>query len=124
VRQLTATAQVRRRKPGTLAKKEIMKYQTSTQLLFRRLPFARLVRDIMRRVGRQPLPGYVDEDIEYRISADALEALQTATEDFLAELFATSVLCSTHANRVTLMAKDMNLVGRIRDKEWDKILRR
>ncbi|EOD21308.1 hypothetical protein EMIHUDRAFT_74990, partial [Emiliania huxleyi CCMP1516] len=35
-----------RRRPGTVALREIRKYQRSTELLIRKLPFARLVREI------------------------------------------------------------------------------
>ena len=50
----------------------------------------------------------------YRIQADALEALQTASEAFLVELFAMAQLCAEHANRVTIFNRDMVLVCRIR----------
>lgn len=37
---------VHRYKPGTVALREIRKYQKSTELLIRKLPFQRLVREI------------------------------------------------------------------------------
>lgn len=94
--------------------KEIYKYQHTTDLLFRKLPFARLVREIINRVKPAALPGFIEEDIQYRLTTDALEALQTVAEDFLVTLFTQSQMCATHGNRVTLMNRDMVLVLRIR----------
>ena len=63
--QLVAAGGVKkphRYRPGTVALREIRKYQKSTELLIRKLPFQRLVREIAQ-VGsqtspsRRPLPG-------------------------------------------------------------------
>lgn len=50
----------------------------------------------------------------YRWKADALLALQEATEAYLVRLFEDSNLCAIHAKRVTIMAKDIHLARRIR----------
>ena len=47
------------------------------------------------------------------MQGSALLALQTATEAFLVELFEKTNECATHAKRVTIMPKDMQLVQRI-----------
>jgi histone H3 len=96
--------QKRRYKPGTLAIREIRKYQKSTDLLIRKLPFARLVREICNEFTDQPM----------RWTAEALLALQESSEDFLVHLFEDCNLCAIHAKRVTIMPKDMQLARRIR----------
>jgi histone H3/H4 len=91
-------------KIGEKALKEIRKYQQSTSLLLRRLPFARLVREIQYGMTRQP----------YRWQGSAILALQEAAEAHLVGLFEDSNLCAIHGKRVTIMPKDMQLARRIR----------
>ncbi|KAJ1457048.1 histone-fold-containing protein [Pelagophyceae sp. CCMP2097] len=93
-----------RLKPGERALKEIRQYQRSTDLLLRKLPFARLVREVQM--------GFVNK--EYRWQAAALVALQEAAEAHLVHLFEDANLCAIHAKRVTIMVKDMQLARRIR----------
>jgi len=83
---------------------EIRKYQKSTDLLVRKLPFARLVREIGNNVAPEP----------FRWTAESLLALQEATEDFMVHLFEDCNLCAIHAKRVTIMPKDLQLARRIR----------
>ncbi|GAA6023210.1 hypothetical protein JCM10207_004480 [Rhodosporidiobolus poonsookiae] len=97
-------------RPGTVALREIRHYQKTTDLLLRRLPFARLVREIATEF-------FEDEDgqgVGLRWQSSALLALQEATEAYLVHLFEDSNLCALHAKRVTIMQRDMQLVRRIR----------
>uniref|UniRef100_A0A6U0BLR7 Core Histone H2A/H2B/H3 domain-containing protein n=1 Tax=Ostreococcus mediterraneus TaxID=1486918 RepID=A0A6U0BLR7_9CHLO len=94
----------RRYRPGTLALKEIRRFQKTTDLLIRKMPFARLVREISNELSPEPL----------RYTAESLLALQEATEDFLVHLFEDCNLCAIHAKRVTIMPKDLQLARRIR----------
>ena len=94
-------------RPGTVAIREIRKYQKSTELLIRKLPFARLVREIANNLAHEPL----------RWTAEGLLALQEATEDFMMHLFEDSNLRAIHAKRVTIMPKDLQLARRIRGPE-------
>ncbi|GAA5956346.1 hypothetical protein JCM8115_001692 [Rhodotorula mucilaginosa] len=97
-------------RPGTVALREIRFFQKSTNLLLRRLPFARLVREIAMEF-------FEDEDgnsTGLRWQSSALLALQEATEAYLVHLFEDSNLCALHAKRVTIMQRDMQLVRRIR----------
>lgn len=87
-----------------MALREIRKYQKSTELLIRKLPFHRLVREISNSVAPEP----------FRWTAEALLALQEATEDFMVHLYEDCNLCAIHAKRVTIMPKDMQLARRIR----------
>ena len=97
----------RRRRPGTVALREIRKYQRSTQLLLRKAPFARLVREIQVQ--------YNHEDM--RFEKKAIEALQEAAESYLIKLFEDTNICAIHARRVTLQVRDMQLTRRIRGPE-------
>ena len=98
-----------RYRPGTVALKQIRQYQKSTELLIRKLPFQRLVREIASNseVIRSPLCGKV------RFQSAAIMALQEATEAYLVGLFEDSNLCAIHARRVTIMPKDIQLARRI-----------
>ena len=89
---------------GERALREIRQYQNSTDLLIRRLPFARLVREIQQGLCRQT----------YSWQASAILALQEAAEAHLVGLFEDCNLCAVHAKRVTIMPKDMQLARRIR----------
>ena len=69
-------------------------------------PFHRLVRSITQSV---------DQDL--RFQSQALLALQESAEAYLTGIFEDSNLCALHANRVTIMKKDMDLARRIRGDE-------
>ncbi|KAI5475548.1 hypothetical protein MNV49_001181 [Pseudohyphozyma bogoriensis] len=99
-------------KPGTVALREIRKYQKSTDLLLQRLPFARLVREIASEYFEGD--EFDSERVGLRWQSSALLALQEATEAYLVHLFEDSNLCALHAKRVTIMQRDMQLVRRIR----------
>ena len=92
-----------RYRPGTVALREIRKYQKSTELLVRKLPFQRLVREIAQEYKS-----------DLRFQSSAVLALQEAAEAYLVGLFEDTNLCAIHAKRVTIMPKDMQLARRIR----------
>ena len=74
--------------------KEIRRHQKSTELLIRKLPFQRLVREILvgdSDVIRSPLCGKV------RFQSLAIKALQEASEAYLVGLFEDTNLCAIHA---------------------------
>ncbi|KAG2433552.1 hypothetical protein HYH02_012669 [Chlamydomonas schloesseri] len=100
----------RRVRRGTVALREIRKYQKSTELLIRRAPFQRLVREIANK-------GAPGGQAEFRWRADALEALQEAAEAHLIAMLEDSNLCAIHAKRVTIMPKDMQLAKRLRRED-------
>jgi len=93
----------RRYRPGTVALKEIRKFQKSVNLLIRKLPFQRLVKEIAQ-----------DYKCDLRFQSSALLALQEASEAYLVALFEDTNLCAIHAKRVTIMPKDLQLARRIR----------
>ena len=95
--------QPHRYRPGTVALREIRKYQKSTELLIRKLPFQRLVREIAQ-----------DFKTDLRFQSSAVLALQEAAEAYLVGLFEDTNLAAIHAKRVTIMPKDIQLARRIR----------
>jgi histone H3 len=93
-------------RPGTRALREIRHYQKRTDLLLRRGPFARLIREYL---NEHPLrSGEV-----CRIQKNALLALQEASEAMLVALFEDTNLCGIHAKRVTIQPKDIQLAKKL-----------
>jgi histone H3-like centromeric protein A len=99
------TERTRRARPGTVALREIRRYQNGTDLLLRRAPFQRVVREVTE--GIAPKTG------EVRWRASALEALQHGTEAYLTDLLADANLAAIHSKRITIAPKDIKLVRRI-----------
>ena len=95
-----------RYRPGTVALREIRKYQKSTELLIRKLPFQRLVREVAQEFKS-----------DLRFQSSSVLALQEACESYLVGLFEDTNLCAIHARRVTIMPKDMQLARRIRGEK-------
>lgn len=93
----------KRYRPGQVALREIRRYQKSTELLIRRLPFQRLCREIAETF----IP-------DLRFQAATMSVLQEAAEAYLTGLFEDTNLCAIHAKRVTIMPKDIQLARRIR----------
>ena len=89
--------------PGTVALREIQRYQKSTELLIWKLPFQRLVREIAQNLTKTDI----------RFQSGAIMALQEASEAYLVGLLEDSNLCAVHAKRVTIMPKDIQLARRI-----------
>ena len=90
-------------RPGIVALREIRRYQRNTELLIRKLPFQRLVREVAQ-----------DFKANLRFQSHAIMALQEASEAYLTALFEDANLCAIHAKRVTIMPKDIKLARRIR----------
>ena len=84
---------------------EIRRYQKSTELLIRKLPFQRLVREIAQDFKKIFFLWF---------QSAAIGALQEASETYLVGLFEDTNLCAIHAKRVTIMPKDIQLARRIR----------
>ena len=92
-------------RPGTVAPRDIKKYQKSTELLIRKIPFQRLVREIVYKL----------KDKDYRFQSTALLALQEAAEAFLVNMFDQCNDIAIHGKRVTVMRKDIQLWKRLHD---------
>jgi len=111
-----------RYRPGTVALREIRKFQKSTDLLIRKLPFQRLVREIAQGIVVGDVAGgkvtrnvtLANDTQALRFQSSAVMALQEAAEAYLVGLFEDTNLAAIHAKRVTIMPKDMQLARRIR----------
>ncbi|XP_033075440.1 histone H3.1-like [Trachypithecus francoisi] len=90
-----------RYRPGTVALREIRRYQKSTELLIRKLPFQRLVREIAQ-----------DFKTDLRFQSSAVMALQEACEAYLVGLFEDTNLCAIHAKRLNSCAFNMSGRGK------------
>ena len=91
-----------RYRPGTVALREICRYQKSMKLLIRRLPFQRLAREIAQ-----------DYKARLNFASGTILALQEAKEAYLVGLFEDTNLCAIHTKRITIMPKDIQLARRI-----------
>ena len=96
-------------RPGTVALREIRKYQKGTNLLLRKLPFQRLVREVSDDFRGGLLP-----DESWRFQSEAILALQEAAEAYLIGVLEDANLCAIHAKRVTILPKDMTLARKLR----------
>jgi histone H3 len=96
-----------RYRPGTVALREIRRYQKSTELLIRKLPFQRIVREI---AAEKSTTG----TLLHRFQSQAIIALQEAAEAYLVHLFEDSNLCALHTRRVTIKKEDIRLARRVR----------
>lgn len=99
------TATKRYRPGNTLVLREIKKYSKSTECLIKKQPFKRFVLHCLSNLGMKDT---------IRFKAGTLDALQEATENYVVSLAEDAYLCTRHANRVTLMPRDLNLVVKIK----------
>ena len=90
-------------RPGTVALREIRKYQSSTDVLIRKAPFRRVVRESVTHIKES-----------FRMQPSALQAIQEATEAYIVEMLKDANLCCIHGRRVTLMPKDLKLARMLR----------
>ena len=91
--------QLHRYRLGMVALREIWRYQKSTDLLIRKLPFQRLVHEILQGFG-----------VGFRVTPAMMMALQEAAEAYLVQLLEDSNLCTIHAKCITIQPKDIQLV--------------
>ncbi len=89
-------------KPGTVALREIRRFQKAAGLLIRKQPFYRLAREISQ-----------DYSTDIRFQQSALNILQIYIESKLINMFENANLVAIHAKRVTLMPKDLQLARRV-----------
>ena len=94
----------RRYRPGTVAVREIRRYQKSSELLIRKIPFQRLVREVVTSI-------FPTEN--YRFQSTALLALQEASEDYLVRMFTQVNDLAIQGKRVTIKPEDIHIWGRI-----------
>jgi len=93
----------RRYRPGTVALREIKKYQRTTENLIQRLPFKKLVKEILQGYER-----------DFLVSKEAVSCLQESAEMFLVNLLEDTQLAAIHAKRITIKPIDMQFARRLR----------
>jgi histone H3 len=93
-----------RYRPGTVALRQIRKYQKSTELLIRKLPFQRLVKEVVQDLFKNE---------SYRFQSTAVLALQEASESFLVSMFDDVNCIAIHGKRVTIQVKDIQIWKRL-----------
>jgi histone H3 len=101
--QSTGVKRAHRFRPGTVALRQIRRYQKSTELLLRKAPFQRLLREVAQ-----------SQKEGLRWSASAVAAIQEATESYIIGLLSDANLAALHARRVTAMPRDLQLARRLR----------
>ena len=108
--QVGGTKKPHRYRPGTRALMEIRKYQKSVEFLIRKLPFQRVVWEIVQ-----------DMNPNLRFTADTIFANQEASEVLLVNLLEDGNLCTIHWGRITVMPRDLNLVMKLRECMGDPV---
>ena len=101
----------KRYRPGTVALREIRRYQKSTELLIRKIPFQRLVREVVHNLFPHD---------NYRFQSTALLGLQEAAESYLVRMFTHVNDLAIHGRRVTIKPCDIQIRGRITGTEISK----
>ena len=94
----TRTKNEPKRSNQCIALRDIKKYQETTDLLIKGLPFQRLVRDIAMQYNT-----------ELKFQKAAMEALQEGSEAFLVRLFELTNILASHAKRITVLKRDVEL---------------
>ena len=88
-----------RRRSATVAKREITRYQKTTENLVPRSTFHRIIREIA-----------LDFKTELRFSGDALAAIQVASEEHLTRVLRRAMRNAHHARRSTIQIEDMHAI--------------
>ena len=101
-----------RYRPGTVAVREIRRYQKSTDLMIPKLPYQKLIKEITVDKCKQTKDGN-----DWRWQGVAILASQTAAEDYLTVQLEDANVCALHTKRCTVMPKDIQLVRRIKGEE-------
>jgi histone H3 len=96
-----------RYRPGSVALREIRRYQRATDLTINKRPFQQLVKEIADNIGKE-------RKIKFRFGESTLLALQVATESYLVELFRDAQLCASHDKRKTVILRDLLLARKFR----------
>lgn len=110
-REALVPLKTHRFKQGTVALRQIRRYQKSHELLLRRLPFIRLVREIAQEED--------DNQLGLRFQKDALETLQHATENVLISILKDTNLIAVTMKKKTINLRYLKLAKRIRNDKFN-----
>lgn len=92
--------------PGTVSLREIRRYQRSTDLLMRKSPVQRVIRQIAQTSA--------GPEVDVRFQRSAILALHEACESYLTGLFANANTIAIHSKRVTVEASDLLLAKELK----------
>lgn len=95
-----------RYRPGTVALREIRKFQRSTEILTKKAPFRRVLDQICMEEG-----GLTEQ---FRLQSDIIPLLQEAAQSHLIQVMEDANLCTIHAKRITVKPIDVQLARRVR----------
>mmetsp|Transcript_15340 Transcript_15340/g.31120 ORF Transcript_15340/g.31120 Transcript_15340/m.31120 type:complete len:122 (-) Transcript_15340:185-550(-) len=105
----------KRYKAGILTLLEIRKYQKTKHLLFKKIPFYKLIKSITNKYS----------GLDFKWSSNSIFLLQEAFENFLTSFLVDCNICAVHGKRVTisnflsfLVNKDIYLAKRIRGMKF------
>lgn len=102
--EVRALKQIKRKphryRPGTVALREIRRYQKGTELLLPKAPCSRWIREIA-----QNFKGLDNEPMRW--NSDAIDALRTAAEDLAVSLFKKAQLRACDRKKITVTALDL-----------------
>jgi histone H3/H4 len=101
-----------RYRPGTVALRNIHKYQKSTDMIIPRAGFMRFLKAMV--FEQLSLLGESDQAKAIRCNKNAALSLQTCAEEYLTTLYHDSNLLSIHSKRKTLSAKDIQCIQVLR----------
>jgi histone H3 len=97
--------------PGTGALREIRRFQKTTELLIRKAPFQRVVREIVQKM-------FPNKDLLFQ--SLAVLALHEASEAYMVGMVEDTNLAALHAKRVTIMPRDILIARRLRGEIFTK----
>lgn len=87
--------------PGTVALREVRKYQKTSNALIQRAPFQRLVRNVTTEV---------EPDRTFRFTGNFMSSFQELIETRIVEVLRDANLVAIHAGRETVFPEDIELV--------------
>lgn len=92
-------------RPGTVALREIRRYQRSTDMLLAHAPFRRMIDDIVA--------SFSDGARTQRMTALATSVLREVSQAYVVSLLEKSMRLALHARRVTLLPQDIELAHQL-----------
>lgn len=105
--KLSLAVRKHRKRPGTKALQEIRRYQKGTECLIPKQAIKRCIQEVAQNVC-------LDKNLDQvSFTKNAMEALQTASEDYLIELADYSMRFALHSKRKTLMMPDLKLATQL-----------
>lgn len=98
MKQRRPRKQTQPRKRKDQISKEIVRLQKTTELCIPRLPFQRLVREIIQKYSNN-----------FRVQVTTIEALRESSEAFIVQMFEDAFALTIHRQRITLNRRDIQL---------------